>query len=194
MATRRQAFIGNEMVWIDSLLEERMLNWLEANGYSGRWRRPDVGLNAGIRNYTPDVELLIQFEGKTHLAIVEIKPVLRGKFGFSKYIFERMRIAASVYFSKILLLYVDETQTWYRIDNKTGELIVFGPPVPARKTIDEAYKPRTLKARSVGSHRYKKRLDQHIMNKLADALQASVQALFGPKKPTRRKRNYKHRK
>jgi len=62
MTERRQVVIGGKTVLVDSRLEERMLNWLEDNGYSGCWRRPDVGLNAGIRNYTPDVELLIQFE------------------------------------------------------------------------------------------------------------------------------------
>lgn len=180
---RRQVSVGGKDVWVDSLLEERMLRWFEDHGFAGRWERPAKGLNSGIRNYTPDVYLYIELKGKMHRAIVEIKSVLRDKrYGFTKEIFGRMHVAASVYLDTVLLLYVDKTETWYRIDSKTGTLSEFGVPVPAEKTIDHAYKPITIKARSVGNHRYGRRLDHYIADKFANTLESGVQAIFGVKK------------
>lgn len=189
---QRRVEIGGKKVTVDSQLEERVLLWLENHGFHERWRKPDVGLHYLGSNYTPDIELLIELDGMTHLAIVEIKPVLEGRYGFSPYIFKRMRQAAKLYFSKVLLLYVDKTQTWYRIDAKTGELTEFGTPKPAAKTIDISYKPFTIPSRSIWSHRYKQRLDHALFNSVlnftADVLKAFVVALFTNPKPRRRRR------
>jgi hypothetical protein len=188
MAVRKQIRVAGQTIWVDSLLEERVVLWLEHNGFSGRWRKPLIGLNVGSRNYTPDIELYIEYEGLMHMAIVEIKPVLHGKFGFNDYIFKRMRIAAKVYFAKILLLYVADTDTWYRIHNKTGLLTEFGIPVPAAKPIDATYRPFTVKARSVGYHHYKQRLDYRLLDIFADGLKAVAQALFVQSHSRRRRK------
>lgn len=199
MAKSWQVAIGGKTVCVDSKLEERVLEWLEDNGFSNRWDKPDIGLHAGGKNYTPDVYLMIEYEGLSHRAIVEIKPVLHHYiFGFNDYIFKRMCKAARVFFADILLLYVEEDNTWYRINSKTGGLTNFGIPVPARITIDKAYKPLTIRAKSVYSHQYSERLDHAMARSTLSAttsvLQTAIQGLFGFTKPKRktRRRTRKH--
>jgi len=188
---RRQVTIGGKTVRVDSYPEERFLHRLEANGFSERWEKPDVGLHQGGKNYTPDVYLMIEYEGLSHRAIVEVKSVLHHeKYGFNDYIFRRMRKAARVFYADILLLYVEENNTWYRIDSKTGELSDFGVPVPAKITIDRAYKPFTVRAKSVYAHRYNQRLDRaaarSVLSSSASVLETIIQTLFGPAKPKRK--------
>lgn len=185
MAQHVQTVINGKVYWVDSHLEARMLTWLENNGFSGRWRRPEKGLNSGRWNYTPDIELFIQHEHQMHLALVEIKPVLHHhRYGFSKHIFERMRKVARVYFATMLLLYVEEDKTWYRINHKTGELTVFGVPIPAEETIDRAYKPLTVGARKIFHHEYKQRFDWYMFKAfaivVADGLEGVVKHLTSP--------------
>lgn len=198
MANRHEATVGGKTFWVDSNLEERVLRELEANGFSGRWERPSKGTHAGGKNYTPDVYLMIEYGGMSHRAILEIKPVLDGPRGFSDYISQRMRKAARVYYVDILLLYVDATRTYYQIDFKTGALTDFGFPVPAKIPIDKAYKPLTVPAKSVWSHRYEQRLDSFaakaILNVIADILEGTVNVLFGPAKPKRRLRRRSHKR
>ena len=158
-------------------------------------RRPEKGLNSGKWNYTPDIELYIEHEGQTHIALVEIKSVLHHpRYGFSKYIFDRMRQAARIYFATMLLLYVDENKTWYRIDYKTGQLTVFGTPTPASKSIDQAYRPLTVNAKKIYQHAYKQRFDRYLFTRLgniiADSLEGAVRHLTSPTK-TRGRRRYR---
>jgi len=193
MAEHVQVVINDTVYWVDSKLEARMLLWLENNGFSGRWRRPEKGLNVGKWNYTPDVELFIQHDGKMLLALVEIKQVLHdNRYGFSKYIFERMRRAARVYFATMLLLYVDDEKAWYRIDYKTGKLTVFGRPVPAEKTIDQAYRPLTVGARKIYYHEYIKRVELYgltaFVNLWANGLEGALQYLTRPMNTYSRRR------
>jgi len=198
MARRWRATIGGKTVWVESKVEERFLQWIDVNGFSNRWERPDVGLHARGKNYTPDIYLMIEHEHMSHRAVIEVKSVLDGwKYGFTDYISGRMRPASRVYFSDILLLFVDDTQTWYRIDRKTGSLTEFGVPTPARITINKAYKPLTVPAKPVWSHRYKQRLDSFVaksaLSVTADILEGGVKILFGPTK-RRRRRSYRKRK
>lgn len=196
MAQRRRITVGGKTIWVDSKVEERFLQWIEANGFSHRWERPDIGLHAHGKNYTPDIYLMVEHEGRSHRAVVEVKSVLDDwKYGFTDYVSRRMRRASRVYLADMLLLFVDDTETWYRVDRKTGMLTEFGVPTPARLTIDKAYKPFTVRARSVRSHRYKQRLDGFIaksaLSATADMLEGSIKILFGP---TKRKSHRSYRK
>lgn len=177
------AEVGGQRVFFDSDLEERVLRDLEANGFSGRWHKPDFGLNVRRYNYTPDIELSVQFEGMTHRALVEIKPYRQA---FSNYISRRMRHVAGYYFSDLLLLYADKEKRWYRIDRKTGALSDFGRPVPGALPLKKLYKPIGIPAPRVYNHHYKKRLTP-VLSTVGFLLESIVVVLQGPSMPPRRR-------
>lgn len=157
-------------MWVESQVEERFLRWIEVNGFSNRWERPNIGLHARGKNYTPDIYLMIEYGGMSHRAVVEVKSVLDDqRYGFTDYVSLRMRRASRVYFTDMLLLFVDKTQTWYRVNPKTGSLAEFGVPVPARIPISKAYKPLTVRSTSVWNHRYKQRLGGFMIKSALNA-------------------------
>jgi len=183
---RHQITLAGKTFWVDSNQEEYLLRLLEESGFTDRWRRLEHGINVTRNNYTPDLELSIEFEGMTHRALVESKPTLSA---FTPYISRRMRGIAKHYFTDILLLYVHDKQAWYRVDKKTGDLSLFSP-VPGKIPIRKLYKPFTKRAPNIRYHRYRKRLELGKMaaGKIADVLELGVKALFTPRKTRRRRR------
>lgn len=179
--------IDGTNVQVDSNLEEKIIRQLEASGFKDRWVKPTIGLNVGKNNYTHDLELSVQFAGKTHRAIVEIKPA---KSYFTNYISRRMRGVASHYYSDLLLLYTDDDKTWYRVDIKTGALSIFGIPEPGKILIRKLYKPVAIRAKGVYSHRYKRkpRIFANLLLLLANLLEALVTKPLGNPRKRRRRR------
>lgn len=186
---RHEITLAGNTFWVDSNQEEMLLRWLEGNGFQGRWRRLDDGLSVGHNNYTPDLELSVQFDGMTHRALVESKP---SKRFFTDYVSGRMRGVTRHYFSDVLLLYVHDEKKWYRVDKKTGMFSDFSP-VPGEILINKIYRPFTKKARSVRYHRYRKRLElgKMAVGLLADTLDFGVKALFERNQKRRRTRKRK---
>jgi len=184
---KHTAVIGGKSVAVDSNLEERVLRWLEDNGFANRWEKPAIGLNEGVSNYTHDVDLSIQLDGLTHRALVEIKP---SKKYFTAYISRRMRGVAKFYNAAILLLYCEKENIWYRVDVKTGALSEFGVPVPGKLTINILHRPLAWDACSIYAHRYKKRIRPGIIfiRGLADTMETLI---VGPKTRKRRRRRKK---
>ncbi len=184
---RHEITVDDKTFWVDSNQEEYLIRWLEENGFHECWLRRDHGVSVGINNYTPDLELSIQLDDMTHRAIVESKPELAS---FTSYVSRRMRGIAKHYFSDVLLLYVHDKNIWYRVDIKTGDMEVFGIPVPGKIPIQKLYKPITIRARSVYAHNYRKRPE--IVKKAArvaiDSAQSFLVGVFGVKKKTRRRR------
>ncbi len=170
-------YVGGQNVSFDSKLEKRVLEWLDNSGFAGRWHKPTLGINVGDSNYTPDIELSVQYQGMTHRAIVEIKPTLAH---FNDYISRRMRGVAPHYYTEMLLLYSEKENTWYRIDMITGTLSVFGIPIPGETPIHKLYKPLTLPAQPIYSHRYNKRLEP-IKSTLKGATNVVEAVITGPK-------------
>jgi hypothetical protein len=179
--------IGGQRIFVDSNLEERVLQELEATGFTQRWSKPEVGLSVRGYNYTPDIELSVQFEGMTHRALVEIKP---NRQLFTNYISRRMRHVARYYFSDLLLLYVDTEKQWYRVDQKTGALSDFGQPVPGTIPLKKLYKPIGIPARQIYNHRYKKRLTP-MLSTVSFLLESIVLLLQGPRKAPRQGSRHK---
>lgn len=172
---------------VDSNQEEVLIRWAEANGFHDRWMRRDYGVSRNGNNYTPDLELAVQLDGMTHRAIVESKPELAA---FNSYISRRMRGIARHYYTELLLLYVHDTKTWYRIDIKTGALSNFGVPTPGINPISASYKPWTKKAPRVYAHTYRQRIEfgKIVLNITADVLEGFVKLVVGPPKRGRRRR------
>jgi len=177
------ADIDGMAVKFDSDLEERVLRELLSRGFHGRWRRPEIGISHRNFNYTPDLELSVGGDGMDHRAIVEIKPSL--KF-FGDDISRRMRRAAKHYPADLLLLYTDDDKKWRRIDRRTGMTQEVGFPEPGNLTIDQLYKPLSVKSRSVYNHHYAKRFS------ICEALWRGLKLLWEPpyqnRKVTRRRR------
>lgn len=147
-------------------------------------------MSVGTNNYTPDLELSIQLDGRTHRAIVESKPDLAS---FTPYVSRRMRGIAKHYYSDVLLLYAHDKDIWYRIDIKTGTLQEFGTPAPGKKPIHALYAPLTVRARSVYAHTYRKRPE--VIKKAArvviDGGHSFLIGMFGVEEKTRRQRRRK---
>lgn len=146
--------IGGQRIRVDSKLEATVIQWLEANGYSGCWRRSDKGLHAGGANYTPDLELGVELDGKTYLALIEIKPALHF---MTPYIKRRMIATSKHYFAELLFVYADKEKQWYRLDKTSHELFLCELPPPSRISENKLYRPLSLAAPSVGNHTYKRR-------------------------------------
>lgn len=187
---RHQITVDGRTFWVDSNQEEHLIRWLEDNGFSKRWRRLDTGLTVGRKNYTPDLEVSVELDGMTHRALVESKPTLSA---FTPSISKRMRGVAKHYFTKLLLLYVHDTNTWYRVDVKTGELSEFTDLVPGKISIAKLYKPLTVSGKKIYAHRYRERLQ--LGKKLAVAagknIDYAITTLLTPKKPRRSRRRRK---
>lgn len=186
---RHQITVDGRTFWVDSNQEEYLIRWLEDSGFSKRWRRLGTGLTVGKNNYTPDLELSIELDGMTHRALVESKPTLAA---FTPYVSRRMRAIAKHYFTKLLLLYVHDTATWYRIDIKTGELSKFTELVPGKIPITKLYKPLTVTAKRIYAHRYRKRAGPVIVKKAAsvvvEGVAETITALLGPTKKRKARR------
>jgi hypothetical protein len=188
-AATRQVKIGGKVVSVDSKLEERVIRTLDQNKYT--WRKPTIGLNVGRNNYTPDLELSVQYGKRTHRAIVELKP---SKGFFTRYIAKRMAGIASHYNADLLLLYADKEKAWYRLNAKTGTLSPFDLPSPGAIPIHKLYNPVSVMARGVYSHRYIRKIRPIAasLKFLTDMLEFGIKALFGPQK--RRRRSYRRRR
>ena len=178
--------IGGKVVRVDSLLEERVIRAFEENGYAGRWFKPIVGINVGLKRYTPDLELSVQENGQTHRALVEIKPAVSF---FTPDISKRMRGVAKYYHSKILLLYADTEKAWFRIDIKTGRLDPCHVPPPGEIPISKLWRPAYAKAPRAYSHLYKRRLGVTVAHKSLNIISEIIAAVFmGPGQARRRKK------
>ena len=164
--------LGDKQFNVDSLLEARVLTWLCENNYS--FERDDKGVSREDSRYTPDVWLSVQLGEYTHRAMVEIKPA---KSFFTPYIWRRM-VKASRKYTDLLLLYVDDTKTWYRISKKEFELTEFGIPAHGKIPVDKLYHPPSMKAKSVYNHEYKqavepgRRVGSFLLNTLVDSITA----------------------
>lgn len=181
--------IGDRIVTVDSHLEERVLRKLDENGFRGLWAKPSIGINVNRSNYTPDIELSVQLDGMTHRAVVEIKPAANF---FTPYICRRMIGIARHYHTKLLLLYAEKEDSWYRIDCKTGVLSQCGAPVPGNIPIKKLYKPLSIPAAKVYSHYY----DKAALPALGKALMSFIiEALLAPFiTPKRRRRGHNYRR
>lgn len=178
--------INGNTFTVDSNLEERVIRWLESNGYSGRWERPAHGASVGSSNYTPDLLLSVDIGYMTHTAIVEIKPDIAR---FTDYVSRRMRAVASHYHSDLLLLYCGNDKSWHRIDRKTGALSPYGQPTPGTIPIDKLYRARTKRSRSVFNHTYetRRRPIAAILRHTCEIVASILQAIVSPPKKHRRK-------
>lgn len=154
-ANKHTAVINGISIEFDSNLEERVARWFEANGYQGRWRRLPTGVAVGEARYTPDFELSVEENGKSHRALVEVKP---SRMELTPYIIRRMIAVSAHYFTDILLVYIDKEYSWLRIDKATAAVQAVSLPLPGRIPITELYSPWQRFASSMGSHRYVKRV------------------------------------
>lgn len=187
----RSVAIGNQKVVVDSKLEERVLRHLEETGFQNLWLKPSKGVHLGKDNYTPDIELSVEIDGQTHLAVVEIKPT---KPHFTQNQKRRMIGIAGHYKTDVLLLYTEKQDRWYRIDAKSGQLTEFGAPRPGAILIKDLYKPWTIPARPVYSHRYRQAAIPAIGNGILDTIVAILASPFvSPPKGRRRSHRRKHR-
>lgn len=184
---RHQITVDNKTFWVDSNQEEALIRWAEANGFHDRWMRRYHGVSYGGNNYTPDLELSVQHEEMTHRALVESKPYLKK---FTPYVSRRMRGIAKHYFTDLLLLYVHDTNSWYRVDVKTGRLSDFGVPIPGKNPISTIYSPWTKKAPKIYAHTYRQRMQpMKIALKITvNVLEDVMYAIVAPKKKSRRRR------
>lgn len=183
---RHEVTIDNKTFWVDSNQEETLIRWIEENGFHDRWRRLNHGINVDSFNYTPDLELSIQFEGMTHRALVESKPTVKA---FEPDHLRRMSGVAKHYNSKILLLYAHDIRTWYRIDGPSGRVTEFGVPVPGEILITKLWKPITIRAPKIRAHTYRRRLidGRKITFVVLGIIQKCLMSIFGAyKKPRRR--------
>jgi hypothetical protein len=184
-AKPRKVSIGDNEVIVDSALEEYVLRQLEEHGFHGLWIKPLVGLNIGSSNYTPDIELSVQIDGKSQRALVEIKPA---RDYFTKYIFRRMKGVANYYQTKILLLYADKQKSWYRIDYGTGKLTRCELPEAGLIPIEKLYKPLAMPARRIYSHHYKRPFFLTIAGMSLDFVAEIIRLVFAGPKRAKRKR------
>ena len=179
-ANQHTAIIGGKKILVDSNLEESVLTWLENNGFHDRWRRLQSGFSVGKNNYTPDLELSVELDGTFHRALVEIKP---DKQSFTDYVSRRMRGVAPHYNTQLMLLYADKEKSWYKIDIKTGDLLLLDTNLllPGKRSIRMIPGRLTVSSRQIYSHKYTKKLNLlSIAAKLsAETLQTII---VGPKK------------
>jgi len=185
--------IDGQSVWVDSQTEARFLQYLESKGFSGRWRRTEKGISVGRDNYTPDVELSVQFNGRTHRAIVEVKPTISA---FNPYISRRMRGISKHYFSELFLLFVDDAHMWYRIDKRTGELTAFDEPTPGDIPIKRLYKPLIKQGPRIYSHSYVQRFRPFLKlwGLFADALELLIITPLKPRRTRAKRRSSAYRR
>lgn len=174
----RQIVIGNQTVIVDSKLEERVIRKLHANGYT--WVKPTKGINVGRYNYTPDLELSVQHNDKSHRAILEIKP---GQPFFNTYISRRMLGIRRHYETELFLIYFDQPGAFYRLDTK-GVLAPLELPPPGKIPIHKLYNPVSMKAPAVYSHRYIKKIRPGIagLTILVSILETFAKAMVPPRR------------
>jgi hypothetical protein len=172
------ATIGGKQIMVDSNLEETVLTWLEENGFRGKWRRLEKGFSVGKNNYTPDLELSVELEGKLHRALVEIKPNVEA---FTDYVSRRMRGIAPHYHTQLMLLYADKEKSWYKIDIKSGDLTLIEAPSPGKRAINTIPGHITVPTRRIYNHKYVGKLN--LLSVAAKAAADTIQTIVaGPKK------------
>ncbi len=119
--------INGKPIKYDSQNELKLIEWLERSGFSGLWQRNNIGAVNGSSRYTNDFELSVLHDGQTKRAIVEAKPY---KTALTPNIIKRMQGTMSFYKTDLLLLYIRDNNTWYRIDAVGSGLSEYGNPVP----------------------------------------------------------------
>ncbi|HCH33927.1 MAG: hypothetical protein UY35_C0014G0015 [Candidatus Saccharibacteria bacterium GW2011_GWC2_48_9] len=192
---QHQVNIGDSIFWVDSNQEEKLIRWLEANGFHGKWRRPEEGIQVGLYRYTPDVEISIQTpDGMTIRAIVESKPTM-AHLGEKQKL--AMRKTAKFYHTNVLLLYTHDFKSWQSIDIKTGEVLSDSVPNPGKIPIDKLYRPLTRKGAGAWNHTYRQRLELgrrsllFTLDMVEKGLSTFVRSLMPAMKTTRRRKRRK---
>lgn len=131
--------IDGKMVYLDSIMEEKIIQRLVLAGFSKKWRRTLSGLAFGRSHYTPDVELCVLHDSMNRRALVEFKPDKPGDFPLRRRL---AMIASSRYYSDALcMLYIERSKQWYMLESG-AKLLKIESPTPGGITINELPKPR----------------------------------------------------
>ena len=119
--------IDGQKTWCDSQTEAIILRRLVKNGFSGKWRRPRHGVAYGKRQYTPDAELYVLWNGEPRRVFVEFKSQNAKEFTRREHALTALHHYGK---NQILLLYVHKTNRWYHVQ-RNKPLTKIGPPTPA---------------------------------------------------------------
>lgn len=131
--------IDGKMVYLDSIMEAKIIQRLVVAGFSKKWRRTFSGLAFGRSHYTPDIELCVLHDSMNRRALVEFKPNKPSDFPLKRRL---AMIASSRYYSDALcMLYIERSKQWYMIE-PGGNLLRTEPPTPGGITINELPTPR----------------------------------------------------
>lgn len=168
--------INGKKVHVDSQNEKKLIEWFESNGFSGLWRRSEIGAVVGKSRYTNDFELSVLHDGVTKRAIVEAKPY---KSALTPSIVKRMQGIASFYKTDLFLLFSRRDNSWHRIDLATGTLIKYDTPLPGLKPLSKLPRAMSLTSEIRGNHAYQRRLNP--LGWLADVVIGVIQGPTGRK-------------
>lgn len=171
--------INGKRVHVDSQLEGRVLLELEANGFHDRWQRTEIGVTIGKSRYTPDLDLAVEYAGRTQRVPVEIKPYKRA---LTPGIIKRIVGVSSYYKTDLFLLYANREKMWYRFDYAARTLVEFGMPVPGAVPLSKL--PKTI---SLSSQKFRGKYYQKKLNPVGWFADLMIGLIQGPK-PKRRRR------
>ena len=174
--------INGKRIHVDSQLEGRVLHELEASGFHDRWQRTEIGVTIGNSRYTPDLDLAVEYGGKTQRVPVEIKPY---KLALTPSTIKRIIGVSSYYKTDLFLLYAGREKMWYRFDYATQTLIEFGLPVPGVAPLSKL--PKTI---SLSSQKFRGKYYQRKLNPVGWFADLVIELIQGPKP----KRRYRRRK
>ena len=178
--------IDGRNVWCDSQTEATIISRLANSGFSGKWSRPSIGRAYGDNQYTPDLEIEVMWNSATKRVWVELKS--RSATEFPKSRRAAARIVLNCNFGdERLLLYVHGTDMWYEVMEDLP-LRRIRQPHPA----GSGPSPRKNTLSIVKTNRYHRKYKKPIVPTIArvtiDAIESSLQSIFAPPKPRRRRR------
>jgi hypothetical protein len=172
--------IDGKMIYLDSMMEAKIINRLIKSGFSKKWRRTLSGLASGSSHYTPDIELSINHDGMNRRAIVEFKPNNTAEFTIDR---RAAMLASSRYYKDALcLLYIERTKQWYLIE-PTLQLQKIPSPTPGGVEIGILSRPRlSVPVLLTYGRIYRSRPLAAIGTITAHGLEFGVSSLFGHNK------------
>ncbi|HEY8992432.1 MAG TPA: hypothetical protein VIM37_01120 [Candidatus Microsaccharimonas sp.] len=172
--------IDGKMVYLDSLMEARIIKRLIQAGFSKKWRRTFTGLAFGRSHYTPDIELSVLHDSMNRRALVEFKPNQPGDFPLKRRL--AMMASSRYYRDALCLLYIERSRQWYLLE-PGGKLQKIHPPTPGGVTINELPKPIIfIPVLLMYGRIYRSRPLTALCTITAHGLEFGINAAFGLKK------------
>lgn len=180
--------IDGQKTWCDSKTEATILQQLAENGFSGKWRRPRHGVAYGKRQYTPDAELYVLWNGEPRRIFVEFKSQSAKEFTRREHALTALHKYGN---NQILLLYVHKTKRWYHVQ-RNKPLTQINMPIPAPGPLPTQQWQFTHTFVNRYGRKYSSLTTIDALNGALDSIVKILQDLFlNQAKSQKRRRNHK---